>query len=421
MNLTRVKSLVRNVVEKSNGTPRPFLGLEHIESGTAKLLVEELPLKAADDSICFEAGDVLFSKLRPYLAKSLLPASSGTGTSELLVLRPRAALDPRFLLYVTLSNPWLEWANTTAYGAKMPRTSWELIADYRFSLPSRVEQRRIADFLDAETARIDQLLSLRRQQESILEEQSSAFVSELLLPGILTSGKNSGSFPWLPQLPADRPLVRLGFVCRLQNGVTVDAMRRASAEDVTLPYLRVANVQSGHVSLDAVSEITVSQSAAKRSTLQPGDVLMTEGGDLDKLGRGAVWRGEIPNCLHQNHIFALRPDGSRLNGDYLALMTQTVHGRCYFESTGSKTTNLASTNSSKILSFPLPLPSVELQRSLVRSANLELGSVSRARQLVERQVDLLAERRQALITAAVTGQFDVSSATGRGITEGVPE
>lgn len=146
---------------------------------------------------------------------------------------------------------------------------------------------------------------------------------------------------------------------------------------------------------------------------------MTEGGDLDKLGRGAVWRGELSGCLHQNHVFALRPETDRLDGDYLALMTSTLHGRCYFESTGSKTTNLASTNSSKIMSFPIPLPSVATQRALATEAQTMIDSSQSAKRLLAHQLGLLAERRQALITAAVTGQFDVPTASGGNVTEGI--
>jgi len=142
---------------------------------------------------------------------------------------------------------------------------------------------------------------------------------------------------------------------------------------------------------------------------------MTEGGDIDKLGRGTVWRGELPGCLHQNHIFALRPIAEKLLGEYLALMTQTVHGRCYFESTGIKTTNLASTNSSKILAFKIPLPEVVEQRRLVQTVQRRLSDIQRMKSLLERQISLLQERRRALITAAVTGEFDVSTASGRGI------
>lgn len=142
---------------------------------------------------------------------------------------------------------------------------------------------------------------------------------------------------------------------------------------------------------------------------------MTEGGDLDKLGRGTVWRGELPDCLHQNHVFALRPEPDRLDADYLALMTQTLHGRSYFESTGTKTTNLASTSSSKILNFPIPLPPVRHQHEMVHDLRRWLGTAARAQKELSRQLELLAERRQALITAAVTGQIDVPTASGRGI------
>lgn len=216
-------------------------------------------------------------------------------------------------------------------------------------------------------------------------------------------------------MPEDVPLVRLGYVCRLQNGLTVDGNRDVSGDAVTRPYLRVANVQAGYVDLANVTEVTVPRETAKRCTLRTGDVLMTEGGDLDKLGRGTVWNGELPNCLHQNHVFALRPELDRLDGDYLALMTQTMHGRCYFESTGSRTTNLASTNSSKILSFPIPLPRVIRQRELVRSVRNRLDAIARLRRELDQQLALLTERRQALITAAVTGQIDISTASGRGI------
>ena len=144
---------------------------------------------------------------------------------------------------------------------------------------------------------------------------------------------------------------------------------------------------------------------AARCTLRPGDVLMTEGGDLDKLGRGTVWRGEIEGCLHQNHVFALRPEPDKLDADYLALLTQSFHGRCYFESTGVKTTNLASTNSSKILAFPVPLPPLKVQRQIVRTLSEHIDVAERTLRAIDQQVNLLGERRQELITTVMTRQM----------------
>ncbi|MEU8777185.1 restriction endonuclease subunit S [Streptomyces sp. NPDC048606] len=202
--------------------------------------------------------------------------------------------------------------------------------------------------------------------------------------------------PYSLRLPDTYQLVRLGYVARLQNGLTVDAKRDITGDVVTRPYLRVANVQAGSLNLESVTEITVPRSVARRSKLRPGDVLMTEGGDLDKLGRGTVWQGELDGCLHQNHIFAIRPDPQRLNGKFLAYLTQSLYGRSYFESTGTRTTNLASTNSSKIQSFPLPLPPLEEQRRIADYLDAETAHLGK---LATLQLDVrnkLDERERAL-------------------------
>ncbi|MCZ4508456.1 restriction endonuclease subunit S [Streptomyces sp. ActVer] len=193
-------------------------------------------------------------------------------------------------------------------------------------------------------------------------------------------------------------LVRLGYVARLQNGLTVDAKRDVTGDVVTSPYLRVANVQAGSLDLESVTEITVPRSVAQRCTLRPGDVLMTEGGDLDKLGRGTVWQGELDGCLHQNHIFAVRPDPQRLSGRFLAYVTQSLYGRHYFESTGTRTTNLASTNSSKIQSFPLPLPPLNEQRRIADFLDAETARVDRMAAIRRQQIDLLGPSEASVIS-----------------------
>jgi type I restriction enzyme S subunit len=202
------------------------------------------------------------------------------------------------------------------------------------------------------------------------------------------------------------PLVRLGYLATIQSGITVDATRKTERESVTLPYLRVANVQDGYVDLDSVSEITVPISVARSAMLKCGDVLMTEGGDLDKLGRGTVWRGQIRRCLHQNHVFAVRPDQRRLNPEYLALITRTAYARSYFESTGTRTTNLASTSRSKIRDFRVPLIDILTQLRISHEISGKLQEIEDVEIALNRQRKLLSERRQALIIAAVTGQLD---------------
>lgn len=261
-------------------------------------------------------------------------------------------------------------------------------------LPSLDEQRRIADFLDAETGALDNVKQRRSRQLATLNELVQSEVDSAIAQA------------------GDPAHVRLGYLAAVQTGVTVDANRQPDRNAVTLPYLRVANVQIGRVDLSAIAEITVPRTAASASMLQEGDVLMTEGGDLDKLGRGTVWRDEITPCLHQNHVFAVRPDKQKLVPDYLALLTRSSIARDYFERTGNRTTNLASTSSSKIRDFRIPLPDVDTQRKVVDQVEERLRWITEFGDHLSHQLALLAERRQALITAAVTGQIDVSTARG---------
>ncbi|MFI1828417.1 restriction endonuclease subunit S [Streptomyces sp. NPDC020412] len=353
------------------------------------------------------AGSIVFPKVGAALLKNVrrILSRDAAMDNNLMAVSPQVG-DSRFWMYALSLIDLGEFAGS----GPLPFVSDSQIRGFTIPFPEQGEQHRIADFLDAETARIDRLASARERQIEILDECEYAEVTDGLIPGSLTSAEGEWPWVWLPSPDRGAPLVRLGYIARLQSGLTVDGKRDLSGDVVTRPYLRVANVQADRIQVDNVSDITVPIHIAKRSTLLAGDVLMTEGGDLDKLGRGTVWRGELEGCLHQNHVFAVRPDALRLDGDYLSLMTRTVHGRCYFESTGVKTTNLASTNSSKILGFPIPLPSLEIQRLRVQTVQRKLDGCARAKQRLRAQLGLLAERRQALIIAAVTGQLDVTTA-----------
>jgi type I restriction enzyme, S subunit len=158
--------------------------------------------------------------------------------------------------------------------------------------------------------------------------------------------------------------VHLRDVAEVQTGVAKG--RRRLSSPVTRPYLRVANVQDGYLSLEDVKQIVVDESEVTRYELHAGDVLLTEGGDSDKLGRGTVWRGEIPGCLHQNHVFAVRPDRNVVEPDFLASLIASRQGRRYFDAASKQTTNLASINASQVRGFSIPLPGLDEQRHITR-------------------------------------------------------
>lgn len=145
----RLKVAVDLMTSCVSSEVRPFVALEHLESGTGRLVSDvELPERTAPDTgaASVEPGDVLFGKLRPYLAKTWLADRPVFASTELLCLRPRAGVDSRWLAYLVASNPVVEWAVATSDGTKMPRTSWEKLAEYRIGIPPIAEQRAIADY-----------------------------------------------------------------------------------------------------------------------------------------------------------------------------------------------------------------------------------------------------------------------------------
>ena len=151
----------------------------------------------------------------------------------------------------------------------------------------------------------------------------------------------------------------LSDVAEIQAGLAKG--RRPDGATTTRPYLRVANVEDGRLDLRDVKEIVVRECNVNKYTLRRGDVLMTEGGDFDKLGRGAVWQEEVAGCLHQNHVFAIRTDPKRLNPWYLAAIARSQYGRSFFLRNAKRTSNLASVNRGEVSGFQIPLRSLDGQ------------------------------------------------------------
>ncbi|MDT0397220.1 restriction endonuclease subunit S [Streptomyces edwardsiae] len=366
-------------------------------------------------------SEVLVSKLNPRKSRVVIVPDSAlpiVSSTEFVGLLPEDPLEPRFLAYFLQSETTRQVLDSQVQSVTRShqRVAPEDVTHLPLKMPPRQEQRRIADFLDAETSRIDQLVQFRRKQESTLEERYFTAISELTTPGISTADKRRLSWPWLPEGLAT---MRLGYAARVQSGITVHEARAKDSSDAIYPYLRVANVQGERVDLTEIKEITIPRHMAMRSMLRPGDVVMTEAnGNPDNLGRGAVWGGEVANMVHQNHVFAIRVDRNTLIPEYLSALLATSHGRRYFRFTSTQV-GIATTSSSKVLDFPVPVRTTSQQAEIVREYEALRLNSSRARSALARQLGLLTERRQALITAAVTGQFDVSTASGRNVSEGV--
>lgn len=172
-------------------------------------------------------------------------------------------------------------------------------------------------------------------------------------------------------------------------------------ETLTCQYLSVANVQRGYFKLDELKTIQIAKDELEKYKVAEGDLLITEGGDWDKVGRTAIWPGGIDDCLHQNHVFKARVPSDLLLNEWVELVFNSGIGRDYFAGASKQTTNLASINMTQLRSFPLPIPPTAEQKAILsRLSELTLLCVEWRKLIVRRQQmgSLLAQATVASLT-----------------------
>jgi len=236
-----------------------------------------------------------------------------------------------------------EAKGTTGYAAVRPK----ILFDAKIPLPPLNEQRRIVARIEELAARIEEARELRRRA---VEETAALAISS---KNIFFSDDSNGLWPKMA----------LSEVADIRSGVTLG--RELNGPTIRLPYLRVANVQDGYLDLSIIKEVEVLESELQKWQLQEGDLLLTEGGDWDKLGRCAVWNNEVSNCIHQNHIFRLRMNLNVFEPEYLCALIGSSYEKKYFQAASKQTTNLASINQKQLRAFAIFRPPLQKQKQII--------------------------------------------------------
>lgn len=344
----------------------------------------------------FRDNDVLFAKITPCMENGKVALATnltngiGFGSTEFHVLRASEHVLPEWLRYFVLRPSYRSKAKLRMSGAVgQQRVPADFLAQSQIPVPKLDEQRRLVDVL----SRAENIVRLRKAAEEKAKEIIPALFHEMfgdpsnpvhgvrdeasteaanpndVLPG--REGRrgepyaaNAGTGMCQPVLSGagQRSVtagknVRLGDVADVASGV---AKGRKVNGKVTreVPYLRVANVQAGGLDLSEMKLIPATDEEIKELAVKAGDVLLTEGGDFDKVGRGALLESDIGECIHQNHVFRVRVNPALLTPEYLASHLQTFEARQYFLKAAKKTSNLASINMTQLRNLPVPLPSL---------------------------------------------------------------
>jgi len=239
----------------------------------------------------------------------------------------------------------------------------------RFRLPPLSEQRAIAKRLSEQMEQVDAARQAAQARLAAAKALYAAHLSEVFDPDIMTR--------W--------PLTKLGECGEVKSGITL-GRKTKNGISRTLPYLRVANVKDGYLDLNQIKTIDVTEREAEKFQLAWGDLLLTEGGDEDKLGRGTVWRSEIPQCLHQNHIFRVRFQSQELVTDFVAAQLASAYGKSYFVRHAKRTTGIASINQRVLKGFPLRLPPRSQQETILSKLQRSFEIAKAMRTAIDQQL-----------------------------------
>jgi len=229
-------------------------------------------------------------------------------------------------------------------GVAVPRLNLHHVRDLQIPLPPLAEQKRIAGILDA----ADALRAKRRESLAQLDLLlQSTFLDMFGDPVTNPMGWEDSAV--------------IGQVADIASGLTKG--RKLNGRTTReVPYLAVVNVQDRRLVLTPLKRIQATEGEIQRYRLQSGDLLLTEGGDPDKLGRGTLWQGQIDECIHQNHVFRVRLHDDRLQPMFLNWLVGSERGKRYFFRQAKQTTGIATINLSQLRRMPLLLPPLSLQR-----------------------------------------------------------
>ena len=354
----------------------------------------EAPSRARKE---LKTDDVLFATVRPTLKRiAVVPKEldGGIASTGYCVLRSdQNKIYPRFLYLFLLTDHFNARMAGLERGANYPAVRDSDVKNSWLPLPPLPEQKKIAHILSTVQRAIE-------AQERIIQtttELKKTLMHKLFTEGTCGEPRKQTEIGLVPESWEVVPLTECAVV---QTGIAKGRKVKPD-EAIELPYLRVANVQDGYLDLSEMKTITIRKSEQQRFSLQDGDVVLTEGGDFDKLGRGFIWNGQVADCVHQNHVFAVRPDTSRFSSEFFAYQSQSPYGKRYFLSVAHKTTNLACINTTKLKAFPVLLPSPDEQQEIVKTLRNIDDKLSLAHSKKARLQDLFRTLLHELMTAKV--------------------
>ncbi len=346
-----------------------------------------------------QVNDVIFATTRPYLKNiALVPQELNNQicSTGFCVLRAKEGLaEPSYFYYACRSQFFINQLIPKQRGANYPAVSDGDVYDSLIPIPYPDDPKRSLDVQRRIVARIEALLAEVREMRK-LHAEITADTTQFMNACIQEIFGQQNSL-WKTE--------NLSDVAFIQTGIAKGG-RYGNSKQLELPYIRVANVQAGYLDLEEIKTISIPEERLERYRLETGDLLLTEGGDYDKLGRGAIWEGQIDPCIHQNHVFAVRFEQEKVLPKFAEYEMQSRYAKDYFLRVAKKTTNLASINKTQLSNFPIRYPiDLNEQEQIVRYLDTIQSEVVAMQETQNVDSKLIDQMEQSILAQAFRGEL----------------
>ena len=450
-------------VEPADYPELPYIGLDDIEAHSMRLLGSKPAASMKSSAKRFYPGDVLYSRLRPYLNKVWSSDRDGICSSEFIVMPGNHLVDPGFLALRLNALDFVSFANSLNAGDR-PRVDFDQISSFCLPPFSLLCQRRIVAKIEELFSELDkgienlktaqaqlkvyrqavlkhafegkltaqwreenkdkletpeQLLARIRQEREVRYEQQ--LQEWKVAVSTWKEGGKSGKRPAkpkkpleladvpqdviakLPRLPEGWLCVRLGDISDVSGGLTKNQKRNSLLRK--MKYLRVANVYADEILTDDIHEIGVTDSEARAVALEAGDLLIVEGnGSIDQIGRVALWDGKLSLCGHQNHLIRTRLLKNFLPRFFLQFLLSPL-GRDLIVREASSTSGLHTLSISKVSNLVVPVASSAEESAVVAQIEERLSKVDKTLEDIDTQLVMSEALRQSILKKAFSGQL----------------
>lgn len=431
----------------------PFIGMEHVEAHTMRILGSVPSSEMRSSAVHFQSGDVLYGRLRPYLNKVCRPNFEGLCSAEFIVFSKNENLDSKYLQYFLNSSHFVAFATHLNEGDR-PRVKFEQLASFPFPFISLRQQKQIVAEIEKQLSRLDETVAnlkrvkanLKRYKASVLQaavtgklteewrkqhpdvEPASKLLERILierrqkweeaeLAKMRAKGQEPKNDKWkekykvpsfpetssLSELPVEWAWTSTEQLSDITGGLTQNKKREQYVAKMS--FLRVANVYANELRLDEVLEIGVLDTELERVLLRKGDLLVVEGnGSPEQIGRLAIWDDSVAPCVHQNHLIKIRllmPEMGKLVLYWLL----SLQGRQCIKAVANSTTGLYTLSISKVSHLPSPLAPLREQQVIIQEVESRLSVAEKIERTVDANLKRADRLRQSILKQAFSGKL----------------